>query len=141
MDRRTLFLILCIGALDILMLTFGPHPTLDTKLYYTGDEARALLGGFDASQTHAYFLNELFDLLLIASYSALFYRLKVFVPFLPGAFDLVETSYILYALKTPGAHGFLDYLGVVTFLKWVSGGVLVVSWLRRKVRKAGAGPR
>lgn len=135
-DKRTVFLIIALVCLNGLMAALGPEYTLDKKLYYTGDQARSLINGFNTHQIQVYFVNELFDLLMILLYSTLlfvFYEkafslnffLKI-VPFIPGFLDLIETSYILYALKNPGPHLFFNLLGLATFMKWVSGAFLVV---------------
>jgi len=121
------------------MTLLGPPETLDMKLYYSGDQARALLQSFSPTQLHAYFINELFDLLLMSSYTVLYFigltwafpsrRIFKTLAFVPAAFDFIETSFILYATKFPGPHAFFDWLGYATFLKWTTGTVLTTIYL------------
>lgn len=135
--RKTLIsLVALIVAIDISMLIFGPPKTLDAKLYYSGEQARALFASMSEADVHAYQWNEIFDLVLIAAYSAgsviilrrLFPRKRFAVPLalLAGSFDLVETSTILMALQDPGAQSSFDWLGICTLLKWICGGSI---WL------------
>ena len=119
--------------IGILMLLTSPKEILDTKLFYTGAQARALLSSFDPMVREQYFRNELLDMLFITSYTGAlvlaFYRLfpgKKFVQFLailPGAFDLIETSAILLALKGGLSWSHFDWLGAVTCMKWVCAGI------------------
>lgn len=140
-----LFLITC--ALAIAMLLLGSNTSLDAKLYYTGDQARALLAGLDSAGVERYFINELLDLLLILSYSTLLFvgfkkvfpgrRIVCCLAFVPGFFDLIETLSLLYILGFGGATSHLDWLGTVTFLKWATGAVaLVVLAFSLRVRKS-----
>ena len=88
----------------------------------------------------------------IISYSLLFFlglkkifpnqKVVVVLALLPGLFDLIETSFIIYSLKTDGTHQFFNWLGVATFLKWATGGfvlvVLAVGATKRSLRVRGS---
>jgi hypothetical protein len=134
-SKKVYILIGLLCGLFILMKVFGTQRSLDVKLYYTGDQARALLSGFGEQETKAYFLNEIFDLFFIFCYSSLFYiglrrcfpthRWIWTMAFVPGLFDYVETLMILYALEAKGPHLFFDWLGIATFLKWTTGAAVV----------------
>ncbi len=120
----------------VAMVNLGPTETLDTKFYYSGNEARDLFQRMTVADLHAYRINEYFDILLLTSYTtALFVGLRrVFssnsrIPlfaFLPGFSDLVETSAILYALHTTGDQIFFDWLGFVTLFKWTTGALAIL---------------
>lgn len=141
-DRPTKILFAMIVLFDIVLMTIGPRDALDIRLYYTGEQARALLASFDEAQIHRYFVNECIDLAFIMTYSALlfvcmqkYWRRYRVLAFLPGFFDLIETVSILIALSTPGQHDFFDWLGVATFLKWTTGAALVVAILLQPLRR------
>jgi hypothetical protein len=127
---NSFFLLLGLQVLLILsMRLFDVTESLDVKMYYTGDQARAFLQNMNAENRNAYFVNELIDLLFICAYTAslwiglrwVYPKDKIMWPlaFAPAAFDLLETLHIIYALKIEGPHLFFDWLGVVTFLKWL----------------------
>ena len=135
-NKRVIFhvgALVCVGA---LMIFFGPENSLDAKIYYTGEEAREFLKGLGDGQSDSYFINELLDLLFIFLYSTLafisarrIFKTLAFAPWfalVPGVFDLIETSTILFILKVGDTLLALDNLGLVTFLKWATGVVLVV---------------
>lgn len=133
------------------MVFWGPHNTLDVKLYYSGDEARALFAGLDAAESRHYFINELFDLLFIITYTAfllssvrhVFARRRIFwslLAFLPGAFDWVETTSVLYILKAGEPFSLLDYLGIATCLKWTLGALVSVLLLGEIWRRKNTNP-
>jgi hypothetical protein len=130
-DRKMILLLTAIIALDVILALVGPRETLDLKFYYSGAEARALLAGYDLDTAWSYFVNEFFDLLLIIAYSAalahgfskFFARGSPFfaLALLPGFLDIAENTGAVYALSTPGPHAYLDAMGTVTALKWLSG--------------------
>lgn len=113
------------------MRFFGPHGTLDERLFYSGIEARFYLDTLSDSEMRAYLFNELADLVLIGLYSSLlFLSLRHHFPkrvglhgfaFIPGFFDLIETCGILYALTFEGSHAYLDNWGAITLMKWLTG--------------------
>jgi hypothetical protein len=138
-DRKMVTLLLFMALLLGGMIGFGPKETLDMKYFYTGDQARALLKSFSESQSQLYFVNELFDLVFISTYTMalviamkrLFpgYKLTAWLSFAPGAFDLIETGTVIYALKTPGSQQYFDWLGFATCLKWTTGAIAVAALL------------
>ena len=109
LDKKMALLLGAMVILYILMATFGPSDSLDRKLYYSGEEARALMQSFGGAELKAYFVNELLDLLLIFSYTgALFLGLQrvysrhiwvLALSLLVGAADFIETSTILSVLR------------------------------------------
>jgi hypothetical protein len=145
-DKRIRILLVLIVVLDVAMMTLGPRATLDMKLYYTGEQARSLLSSFDAHEGNTYFINELFDLVFISAYSSLFFfglrkafpksRIAGPIALVPGFFDVIETSFILYALRTQGPHPFFDWLGVATFLKWTTGSLVNLTMIVGSIRKS-----
>lgn len=117
------------------MQSVGPSDSLDAKFFYTGEQARNLFANFSLEDKEAYFLNEIFDLFLIFSYSFLFLTLKRHLfALVPGFFDLVETLTVLYALKYGEPFNVFSFLGVMTALKWSTGALFIVWWWRQKKR-------
>jgi hypothetical protein len=138
-DKKLLSFIFLILLLDLAMMTFGPRDSLDKKLYYTGAQARVFFAGLDGEQLRKYFVNELFDFMLIFSYTgALLIGLRrvysnhlvaTALALAPGLCDLIETSGIMYSLVQSGPHEFFEWLGVFTFLKWTLGGIATLAFL------------
>jgi|GEM_PF-4469795 len=143
-EQKALLGLMLLFLLGIIIL--GPQQTtLDAKLYYTGDEARALLQGMGDATLHRYFIGELIDLCFLSTYTAALIvalhkvlknkAIATILGAVPGLFDLIETSTILYVLKHPEVQSVFDWLGVVTFLKWTIGMVALVILILRGVRK------
>jgi hypothetical protein len=135
-DKKTTALSLILLVLLGIMMSLGAHNTLDARLYYSAQEARDLFVVMTAPEREAYFKTEIFDLLFICSYTALFIVLfgKLFprnlfflyLAIVPGLCDLIETSAILYALKFAEPLYAFDWLGIFTWLKWVIGAAVVI---------------
>jgi hypothetical protein len=154
-------MLLILGASAVVltaMIIVGPSQSLDARLYYDPMEAWSFFVSLTPEQTGRYFVNELLDLVFIFLYSSFLYlsfqRLTGWkkslcqIGYLPGAFDLVETTWILSTLKTGNISGPILWMGTVTFLKWASGaaviGVLAFASLRRRLqerRSLTTGPR
>lgn len=147
LKKPVLFIILLL-VLYALMVLFGPPDSLDRKLYYSGEEARALLESFSAADLKAYFINEWIDLGFLTTYTLAFvfaFRsvfpgkpwLLVF-PLLGGCCDLIETSIVLAVLKQMVPHSVFNGLGGVTFVKWsagaVAGLILIYGLIHRLLR-------
>ena len=132
-DKKLISILGLIVLLDVAIWIYGPRDSLDIKFYYTGDQARALMLGFDQMELRKYLATALLDLALIFSYTtALVIGLKrvyasrtvALAGFLPGVCDFIETAAILYFIVRPGPYAFFDWLGVVTLLKWTFGAIL-----------------
>lgn len=147
-DVAMLFLLGGVFIIYILMASFGPHDSLDARLYYSGNEARSLFESFGASELKAYFINEIFDLVLIVCYTAALYlglrRLystsvrMTLIPLIAGGADFIETSAIISVLKFSLSPGVFDWLGVFTFIKWSFVGMalllILIGWRPRSMR-------
>ncbi len=144
-DKKLIFINVLLVALGLLMMKIGPPSSLDTKLYYSGSEARALLTSFNDAQLSAYLTNEFLDLGFIVTYTcALLIALRrlypkrrwaTVLPMLIGAADLIETSMIIAVLGISFSQSVFDWLGVVTFLKWSFAAVGVTLLLVGLARK------
>lgn len=121
----------------IAMKIVGPAETLDVHLYYNQMDTWSFFQTLGAEDAIRYFRNELLDLVFIGLYSSLLYisferltRLKKTfrkIAYLPGCFDLIETFWILAVLKTGDISGPVLWLGVMTFLKWTTGFIVLLS--------------
>jgi hypothetical protein len=146
-DRKILGLLAVIVLAGVAMATWGPSETLDAKFYFSNAEAQALFQRATAHDLQAYRVNELIDLVFLVSYSCvLFLGLRkvdstsTLIPllgFVPGVFDLCETSAIFYALSTSTNQDFFKWLGVVTSLKWSTAAIALATlvWAYRKKRR------
>ncbi len=113
-------------ALLILSDGMTNSKLLDTRLYYSGAEAREFLNQLNSSDYLTYQMISALDLIFLGAYTliiCLFLRIwfsekAMLFGLIPGVFDFLETSGILYALTTTPQQQYFDYLGAVTFLKW-----------------------
>lgn len=145
--KRIISLIAIIILIGLLMFFFGPSESLDAKLYYTGNQAISLFKHMEKIQVKIYLYNEILDLLLITSYSLLFYlcvmnlypqNFKIrYLCLLPGGFDLIETFSVLLIINRGGPYSILHWLGIITLFKWTTGllivGLIFKGYLTRKL--------
>lgn len=143
-DRKMKILLTALGAATALLLLLpSARPALDTRLYYSGAEARAFLEGLLPLDVFNYFRVEMLDLFLyIPLYTlVLGVSLKRLYPekkyywasLLPAACDVYETVNILLFLSLEKPVP--ELLGAFTFVKWTSAFLLTAlifySLLRR----------
>ena len=129
--------IFCLLLITGGILTYiGTKNSLDTRFYYTGDEARLFLSSLSPEGKAQYLRGEILDFLFMFFYSWLamnlmkknYPQLKLLhvLAIVPGIFDNMENTTILYALKDPLGATALDTLGLVTSIKWSVGGVVLI---------------
>jgi hypothetical protein len=133
--KSTLLVLLYIG-LNVALAMVGPHENLDTMLYYSYDQAIELFDGYTDQDKLDYLLNESIDMVYIFTYSyilvffmSLLGRFKgksQLLVLLPGACDFIETATIISVLFVGQPLSFFTWLGTVTFLKWISAGIIVL---------------
>ena len=136
MNRKIALNVGALLGVLLLMKILGPEDSLDSHIYYTGEQARGFLKGLGSGQSQSYFVNELLDILFIILYSLLaFFSVKrlyktfamaPWVALIPGVLDLIETTTILFILNVGDTLNLLHSLGLVTALKWGSGSLLVL---------------
>ncbi|MGZ3692641.1 MAG: hypothetical protein ACXWQO_00105 [Bdellovibrionota bacterium] len=144
-DIKMYFLLGGMAFLLLAMLALGA-PSLDSRLYYTGQEARQFFAHISAQDAANYRLNEIIDFVfigvytftLVLSFSRLHSRspLLYWIAFAPGVFDLIETGSILHILNFGETFPVTGWLGVATFLKWMSALVAVGLLIRGAMKKA-----
>src|SRR6478752_9429633 len=109
-DRLTWTLIaLAIGVWMTMIKVGAPPGFLDARFFYTHDQAYNFMTSLDDFDRGQYKLNEILDLFFLSIYSLLLVSnlRKVLPPgkawfgFIPGAFDLIETTTILRWLQSP----------------------------------------
>ena len=135
-DKLALSLLFLIFLFGLAMHFIGPPDSLDTKLYYSAEQAQLILSHFSESDLKAYFLNEILDLGFLTTYTLFFivvlrrlYVQKtwlVLFPLIAGVSDLIETTGIICVLKFPGSNSLFKILGIFTCTKWVFGFVVLV---------------
>lgn len=118
-----------------LLMYMGANKILDTKLYYSQEDAITYFNLLDTSAIENYRLIALLDLFVyIPAYTWLLLLLaKRFLPdkywfrmFIPAAFDVVETS-VIYLYLSGNLATFPVWTGYVTSAKWISGTLIVVA--------------
>jgi len=129
------------------MSLFSPEDSLDTRFYYSANDALSFFNSLSIQKKTDYFFNELIDLFLIFNYSGLllYFSTKMnfsrLFSFSPGMFDLIETFFILFYLQGSEWHLLLPFMGFITSLKWLSLGVfnlkLILVFYKRKSRGRG----
>lgn len=136
-------------AFGYLMSQQGITNNLDVRKFYWGSEAISYLLSLTPDESQRYLTKEYFDLFFILSFSSLFFLLMVrFFPrikylwllaLLPGFFDLIETGTIISLLMTQKYPRPLDWLGLVTAVKWLLAYlvmiIIVVGGLKELVAK------
>ncbi len=113
----------------------GASHILDTKLYYSHEEALAYFASLGSSGTENYKLIALVDLFVyIPAYTWLLLLFaKRFLPekylifvFIPTVFDILETS-VIYLFLSGYLKSFPVWTGYVTGVKWISGSLIVIA--------------
>lgn len=111
------------------MFLWRAESSLDAQLYYSGEAAKYFLNSLSEVQNQIYFRHEILDLGFIISYTLFYYFLVrrvlgsekyLWMAFVPGFFDFLETTSILYLLKSENIPNELDWLGYLTALKWLT---------------------
>ncbi len=130
-----MYLAVLLGLIGLVMHIWGPDDELDIKFFYTSVQANNFLQGLSASQAGAYLLNEIMDLLFLSTYSLLFFFLarrfyfrKTWMALVPGFFDLIETTTIIFLLINR-SWAPPHWLGYATSLKWTTGIILAITIL------------
>lgn len=137
-------LFLVIAALGAAMGRVGPKTTLDKKFSYSAATAASLLEDLGPAGRESYRRNEFLDLGFLLAYTAFAWvavggiwekrlapaalRRWRLIAFLPGVFDLVETSLIIRTLSSypEGLERRLSWLCFFTPAKWSAAAVLSV---------------
>lgn len=131
----------------MLLTPPGTH-VLDVRLWYTPDDAFALLDSLGVEGRAAYAKHAVADLVFIAIYT---YLLRAAAPgrlralaWIPGLLDAMETAGILVLLSVfPSRPVTLaTAVAIATPLKWAAGGLLVTAivvmrFAARAARRSG----
>jgi len=119
-----LFLAGCLISYILMNLHSIPH-SLDTRFYYSLGEGMKFLNGLSLTEIQNYLITEIADLFFIINYTGLMFiigrKMKIYflLAFLPGIFDLIETTSIILFLTGSFSSSQINGLGVVTLLKWL----------------------
>jgi hypothetical protein len=125
-----------------LLMNLLNSESLDIRLYYTGEQARQFLTSLSFKENRVYLITELIDFFLfIPAYTlTLFLGIKQLCSsdrkiwlwaFAPAIFDVIETALIIYALASTANHTYFDWLGLVTFFKWLLALGAVITFFRK----------
>lgn len=132
-SRRMIALWLIAIVLGCTMLIHGPSDTLDARFFYSAQEASDYLTGLSSEKAHRYFVNELIDLVFLATYSMISIlslkrgasRFSRAIALSPGFADLAETMTILILLSSDLAAPAI--LGILTAAKWNLGALNLIN--------------
>lgn len=144
-------LVLAILMFKMMSLSFGlGFHSLDTRFYYSAAEATRYFSELSPAQHDGYVLHEIYDLVFMIAYSALFFFLLEeaypkrpsvkWVGLVPYVFDFAETSGILICLKFGVKPFIASALGVMTALKWISVLAILLILLGRTLSVARSKP-
>lgn len=127
--KALVVLFLVLAALVAAMTFVGPGETLDKKLWYSAATAEGLLEALGPAGRVRYLHNELLDLVFLLVYSLFAYialRRWRLLAFLPGVFDLAETSLVIRVLSDYPADlsRRLSWLCFLTPAKWCGAALL-----------------
>ncbi|MEK6628154.1 MAG: hypothetical protein AABY53_05970, partial [Bdellovibrionota bacterium] len=127
-DFRMMALFAILAIVATLMVKIDSQNTLDARFYYSGLEAVQYFKSLSDKDSYRYLVTEVFDLSFIITYTALlFLSLKrlvyksqkvKYLAFIPGIFDLVETSTIISVLLGKISIESHPWLGLITAMKW-----------------------
>jgi len=119
----------------VILTIISPAETLDAKLYYNQMDVWSFFQTLSMGNANRYFVTELLDLVFIFLYSSLLYlsikKLRNWkkpllgFAFIPGVFDFMETTWILATLKTGQVTEPVLWMGMITFLKWLTGFLVI----------------
>lgn len=127
---QVIILLVSLLLTGIVMRSLSPPHKLDSRVYYSSEQGTAYLAGLSDSQKQNYLRAELFDFWFMINYTwLLFLALRKYLPrkkllwlaFVPGTLDLLETgliTYYLYFREFGSAH---QLLPVFSSLKWFLG--------------------
>ena len=137
-DTKIILLSLSTAAVATLLVHISPQITLDAQLYYTGDYARTIFANYSSTDLKSYFHTELLDLLFILLYTWTLmtalgrmckWRIIAFyIPILLALLDLTETIAVIFILLNLISQQNLNWLGYVTFLKWIMGALMFATY-------------
>ena len=150
-DKKMILLLGAMLLLLVIMMSLGARDTLDARLYYSANQARALFASYTPAERQTYFRTEILDLFFALTYTAIFILTfgKIFprnlfflyLAVLPGLCDWIETSVILYTLRQSEPLYAFDWLGLFTCAKWGIGAPVALILIILSFRKFGMNRR
>ena len=141
LSKKVIILVVSLILTGIVMRVLSPAKKLDSRLYYTYEQATLYLEGLTEIEKQNYFYGELFDFWFMVNYSwLLFLAFRKFVPnkkylvvaFAPGILDLFETGLITHYLNSREFNSAYQFLPAISFFKWLLGFLILLS-LGRKI--------
>lgn len=132
-----LFLSTAIAASFVILSS--PTITLDSQIYYSGEQARAIFANYTQDNLKSYLRTEFLDLMLILFYTLTIMTalgricksklIAIYMPLVLAAFDFTETFLIILILQNYISDQPLNWLGYVTLLKWIMGTVTFLTFI------------
>jgi hypothetical protein len=146
LNFKVIFLLVSLFLTGSMMRYLSPAQKLDSRPYYSFEQASSYLNGLSEIQKENYLHAEYFDFWFLINYSWLSWlALKKYLPrknlkwlaIIPGGLDLIETGLITWYLMTGSLNLGHRLLPVLSSCKWLSG-VLITLYLLKTIflRKA-----
>ena len=146
LNFKVIFLLVSLFLTGSMMRYLSPAQKLDSRPYYSFEQASSYLNGLSEIQKENYLHAEYFDFWFLVNYSWLTWlALKKYLPrkkliwiaFIPGALDFFETGLITWYLSSGSLSLGHRLLPVLSSCKWLSG-VLITLYLCKTIfwRKA-----
>lgn len=140
-STKVVILLVSLILTGIVMHSLSPAQKLDSRPYYTFEQATAYLENLSELSKKNYFYAELFDLWFMLNYTWLLLlackknvteKKFLWIAFVPGILDLFETSLILNYLHNREFSSVYQLLPVFSSLKWFLG-ILILLYLGKKI--------
>ena len=146
LNFKVIFLLVSLFLTGSMMRYLSPAQKLDSRPYYSFEQASSYLNGLSEIQKENYLHAEYFDFWFLINYSWLSWlALKKYLPkknlkwlaIIPGGLDFFETALITWYLMTGSLNVLHQLLPVLSSCKWLSG-VLITLYLLKTIfwRKA-----
>jgi hypothetical protein len=140
LSTKVVILLVSLILTGIIMHVLSPAQKLDSRFFYTYEQATSYLENLSELEKKNYFSAELFDLWFMLNYTWLLFlgwqknvssKKMLWIAFIPGLLDLFETSLILNYLHNREFSSAYQFLPVISSLKWFLG-ISILLYLGKK---------
>ncbi len=146
LNIKVIALLVSLFLTGCMMRYLSPPQKLDSRPYYSFEQASTYLTGLSEIQKQNYLRAEYFDIWFLLNYSWLSWialnkylpkKKLIWIAFIPGGLDLFETGLITWYLTTGSLSLGHRLLPVLSSCKWLSG-LLITLYLLKTIfwRKA-----
>lgn len=129
-DFRMIFVWSIFVIVLTVIIKVDSQNILDTRLYYSNEEAIQYIKSLSRKDTYRYLLTEIFNLILVVTSTVLLYlslkrfyikktKLK-YLALVPGALALYEASTLISVLTDQAELKAYPWLGLIALFKWLT---------------------